>query len=474
MDKNRKKICSFPIQFMFAVIDIETTGGRPERDRITEIAILLHDGEKVVDRFSTLINPECRIPLEIQRITGIDNEMVANAPKFHEVAKQIIQFTENAVFVAHNVRFDYGFVKAAFRDLGFLYQRKTLCTVRMARAAFKGLPSYSLGRLCETLDIQIKDRHRALGDAEATAILLSRIIVKKGIPEQDWVADESKKTSIPPLLKESTLETIPEGLTGVYYFHNSGGHVIYVGKALDIKKRLLQHFMLSTKDSKKSLQMKTEIADISYEVTGDELVALLLESDEIKNLKPIYNVLQKKARAVPFFGIFNQYDQHGYIQFSIRKLKEGDEPLSTADSMSAAKDVLHRMVEHHQLCQSKCDLHQMPGPCFHFHLHKCKGACSGSEAPELYNERAIEAIKRYSFHLESFFIVGKGRAVEERSIICIEKGQYKGFGYTDISISEPEPLQLREQIKSYPHNRDIQQILCTYLKRNHKKLSYDA
>ena len=129
MDKNRKKIRSFPIQFMFAVIDIETTGGRPERDRITEIAILLHDGEKVVDRFSTLINPECRIPLEIQRITGIDNEMVANAPKFYEVAKQIIQFTENAVFVAHNVRFDYGFVKAAFRDLGFLYQRKTLCTV---------------------------------------------------------------------------------------------------------------------------------------------------------------------------------------------------------------------------------------------------------------------------------------------------------------------------------------------------------
>ena len=156
------------------------------------------------------------------------------------------------------------------------------------------------------------------------------------------------------------------------------------------------------------------------------------------------------------------------------KLKEGDEPLSTADSMSAAKDVLHRMVEHHQLCQSKCDLHQMPGPCFHFHLHKCKGACTGSEAPELYNERSIEAIKRYSFHLESFFIVGKGRAVEERSIICIEKGQYKGFGYTDISISEPEPTQLREQIKSYPHNRDIQQILCTYLKRNHKKLSYDV
>lgn len=288
------------------------------------------------------------------------------------------------------------------------------------------------------------------------------------------MADESKKTSIPPLLKESTLEAIPEGLTGVYYFHNSDGHVIYVGKALDIKKRLLQHFMLSTKDSRKSLQMKTEIADISYEVTGDELVALLLESDEIKKIKPIYNVSQKKARAVPFYGIFNQYDQHGYIQFSIRKLKEGDEPLSTADSMSAAKDILHRMVEHHQLCQSKCDLHQMPGPCFHFHLHKCLGACTGSEAPELYNERAIEAIKRYSFHLESFFIIGKGRAIEERSIICIEKGQYKGFGYTDISISEPEPNELREQIKRYPHNRDIQQILCTYLKRSHKKLSYEA
>ena len=459
---------------MFAVIDIETTGGSPDRDRITEIAIILHDGEQVQKRYSTLINPECRIPSEISRLTGITNEMVEKAPKFYEVAKDIVTLTENAVFVAHNVRFDYGFVKAAFRELGYMYQRKTLCTVRLSRKTFKGLPSYSLGRLCDALDIQIKDRHRAMGDAEATAILLDRILKTKGIPEQDWLDDESKKTAIPPLLQESVLESIPENATGVYYFHDRNGHVIYVGKALDIKKRILQHFALGGKGNKRSMQMKNEIADISFERTGDELIALLLESDEIKKIKPIYNISQKKARAIPYFGIFNEYDPLGYIRFYIRKLKEGDEPLSTADNLSGARDILHRMVDQHQLCQSKCDLHQMPGPCFHFHLHKCLGACMAEEAAEAYNLRAIEAIKKHSFHQESFFIIGKGRADDERSVICIEKGQYKGFGYAETAQGQPDLQSLRESIRSYPHNRDIQQILCTYLKRSHIKMGYSV
>lgn len=457
---------------MFAVIDIETTGTRPERDRITEIAILLHDGEKVVDRFVTLINPECRIPPEIQRLTGITNEMVENAPKFYEVAKQIIEFTENAVFVAHNARFDYGFVKAAFREFGYIYQRKTLCTVRLSRSTFKGLPSYSLGRLCDSLDIHIKDRHRAQGDAEATAILLTRILERQNQSEENWLSEESKKTSIPPMLNESVLEAIPEGITGVYYFHDKNGYVIYVGKALDIKKRLLQHFSFSSKGSKKSIQMKNEIADISYVATGDELIALLLESDEIKKLKPLFNVSQKKARAIPYYGIFSAYDTHGYIQFSVQKIKDGDEPLNTADNLSGARAILNRMVERHNLCQSKCDLHQMQGPCFHFHLHKCLGACLGQEDPEKYNERAVEAIKNYSFQQESFLILGKGRENIERSVICIERGQYKGFGYVDLSVGEPDLAALRYSVKSFSHNRDIQQILCTFLKKEHKKVSY--
>lgn len=455
---------------MFAVIDIETTGGRPEHDRITEIAILLHDGEQVVKRFSTLINPEIRIPLEISRLTGITDDMVRHAPKFYEVAKEVVELTKDAVFVAHNVRFDYGFIKNAFRDLGYVYSRKTLCTVRLSRKTFKGLPSYSLGNLCESLDIRIKDRHRALGDAEATAILLSRIIERQGIDEKDWLAAEMVKTVIPPLLPEPVLHSIPDNITGVYYFYNQHGYVIYVGKAVDIKKRLMQHFAFTGKDSPKAIRMKAEIADIRYRETGNELLALLLESDEIKRIKPIYNVMQKKARPVPFFGIFTQYDALGYINFSIRKLKDGDEPMSTADNVHSARELLQMMVERYQLCLSKCDLHNMPGPCFNFHLHKCLGACTQSEDAETYNARAREAISRHSFQTESFFILGKGRHAAEQSVVCIERGQYKGFGYIEKSDRTPDHDELRKAIQPYPHNRDIQQILQTYLRGKHTRI----
>lgn len=456
---------------MFAVIDIETTGTRPDKDRITEIAILLHDGEQVVKRYCTLVNPECRIPMEISRLTGITDDMVRNAPPFYAIAKEVVELTKDAVFVAHNVRFDYGFIKSAFRELGYMYQRKTLCTVRLSRKTFKGLPSYSLGRLCESLDIRIKDRHRASGDAEATAILLSRIIERQGLSQKDWIAEESVKTVFPPLLDEAVYNGIPEGLSGVYYFLNKDGYVIYVGKAIDIKKRLAQHFAISGKESSKAIQMKQEIADIRYEVTGNELLALLLESDEIKRIRPIYNVMQKRSRPVPFFGIFSEYDQLGYINLSIRKLKEGDEPMSTADNVHSARELLQSMVDRYQLCLSKCDLHKMPGPCFNYHLHKCTGACMEKESPEDYNVRAMTAINRHSFQKESFMILGKGRTADEKSVVCIERGQYKGFGFIedreDIGLGE-----MRACIKPYPHNRDIQQILCTYLRGSHVKVEY--
>jgi DNA polymerase-3 subunit epsilon len=458
---------------LFAVIDIETTGGRPDSDRITEIAILLHDGEKVVKRYSTLINPRCKIPGPIISLTGITNEMVQDAPMFHEVARDIIEMTNDAVFVAHNVRFDYGFIKAAFKDLGYTYQRKTLCTVRLSRGAFPGLPSYSLGKLCESLSIELENRHRALGDAEATAILLGRIFEQQKHVEPEWLASESKKTSIPPLLQESKLHNIPEGITGVYYFHNQHGHVIYIGKAIDIRKRMLQHFLLNTKDSKRGMQMKNEIADISYEPTGSELLALLLESDEIKRQKPIYNVMQKKVRAIPYYGVFTSYDDRGYVNFTMERLKEGDEPFITCDNLHEARNLLYRMIEKYELCQTKCSLHHTPGPCFDHQLHKCKGACIGQEECDLYNKRALKGIKALGFRNESFFLVGKGRHENEKSVVCLEKGVYKGFGFIDISFGEPSLSDMRECIKPYAHNRDIQQILCMHMKKGHVKLKYE-
>ena len=163
---------------MFAVIDIETTGGSYKYERIIEIAIVIHDGEKIVDSFESLINPEILIPLHITRLTGISNEMVKNAPKFFEVAKKIVEMTEDKIFVAHNVNFDYSFIKKEFSDLGFNYSRKKLCTVKYTRQVCKGLESYSLGKLCTHFNIDNKARHRAMGDAHATAQLLSLVLEK--------------------------------------------------------------------------------------------------------------------------------------------------------------------------------------------------------------------------------------------------------------------------------------------------------
>ncbi len=454
---------------MYAIVDIETTGGSPENSKITEIAILLHDGKQVVRRFSSLVNPKCPIPYFITQATGINDEMVRGAPPFHEIAKEVLELTEGTVFVAHNVRFDYGFIKAAFKDLGYIYHRKTLCTVRLSRNTFKGLASYSLGNLCDSLNIQIKNRHRALGDAEATAILFGKIIENNTTTlTPDWLPSEIRSSNLPPLLDESVLEKVPSRVTGVYYFHNKKGDVIYVGKSKDIKKRILQHF--SAAGSRKVLHLQHEIADISFEITGSELIALLLESDEIKRLKPIYNVAQKRTRAVPFFGIYQASDTEGYVNLHIEKLKEGVEPLMTADSIFSAKNVFYKLIAEYKLCLSKCGLHNLGGPCFDYQLHKCLGACLEKESPAEYNSRVMAAIESVSFKNESFFVLDSGREKSEKSFVRIENGQYKGFGFIDISFGEPKPENMQHNLKKYSHNKDIQQILCEFMKQERVKI----
>lgn len=456
---------------MFAIVDIETTGGQPSKDRITEIAVILHNGREVVQQYSTLVNPYCNIPYNITRITGITNEMVQDAPGFPEIARQIVELTEGAVFVAHSVHFDYGFIKSAFHDLGYNYQRKTLCTVRLSRSAFPGLPSYSLGNLCQSLDIEIHDRHRALGDATATALLFERILTRNPqLLKPEGLPAALKKTNIPPNLDEQTLRNIPEGLTGVYYFHNTAGEVVYVGKSTDIRKRMYQHFAFKVKDSQKSLLMRETIASISYEPTGSELVALLLESDEIKRLRPIFNQAQKRSRLIPFYGIFSQYDAFGYINLYVERLKEGDNPLRLADNFTSARELLQRLMHAHQLCSAKCDLHHSGGACFERQIHKCAGACVGEEPAEMYNQRVLQAMDRISFQNESFFLIDKGRQRDECAVVCIQKGKYLGFGFADRELVGAGQSLLLSAIRRYSHNSDIQTILCNFLKKDLLKI----
>lgn len=223
---------------MYAIVDIETTGGKPNKSSITEIAIIVFDGEKVVERFSSLINPQSYIPYFITNLTGISNEMVADAPKFHEVAKHIVEITKDCIFVAHNVNFDYSFIKAAFKSFGYNYNRKTLCTVKLSRKTFPKLPSYSLSNLCKTFGIKNEQQHRALSDAEATTKLFQKIIqTLPGLFSEENLKQEIKSEIIPVELDQNILDNIPENITGVYYFHNKIGEILYVGKSINIKKK---------------------------------------------------------------------------------------------------------------------------------------------------------------------------------------------------------------------------------------------
>ena len=262
---------------IYAVVDIETTGGMARRDRITEIAIVLYDGQKIIDSFESLINPDRSIPYEITRITGITDSMVKDAPRFYEVAKKVVELTEGAVFVAHNVRFDYSFIREEFASLGFTFTRRQLCTVVLSRKAFPGLRSYSLGNLIRHFEIKVENRHRAMDDVLATVDILGRILSNEdGVQKADRLINAGIKAShLPKDITTERISNLPESV-GVYYFYNVYGLVIYVGKSINIRKRIMQHFG--------NIDIKTDkfiskVADISYEETGSELIAMLLESN---------------------------------------------------------------------------------------------------------------------------------------------------------------------------------------------------
>jgi len=448
---------------LYAIVDIETTGSRPSDDKITEIAVIIHDGTTIVDSFTSLINPGRSIPYQISQLTGITDEMVRDAPRFHEVARQIVEITNGKVFVAHNVRFDYSFLKSEFHSLGYNYQRKTLCTVRLSRKLIPGLPSYSLGKLCNSLNIPLRDRHRAFGDAKATSLLFDKIL-KLDKPEEflNLIDGEIKAQTLPPNISSAQVMALPEE-TGVYYFHDQQGHVIYVGKSKNIKKRIISHFAMDYK-SRKSIEFKNNIADISYEVTGSELVALLLESDEIKKIKPKYNSAQKRTGA--FYGVFEEVDKNGYINLYTDRLGKHKEPLVMLESAMKAQNFLNRKVTAFNLCLKMCHLHKIKGPCFDYQLHRCQGACIGIELPESYNARVQQAIDSFSFKQENFVIIGKGRSKDEKSVICVEKGTYKGFGFFDATVYGENLEEIKGCIKPYGHNHDIQKIICGYLRKN--------
>ena len=425
---------------MYTIIDIETTGNGIKGNKITEIAIFKCDGTQIVEEFTSLVNPQCPIPYFITGLTGIDDQMVQDAPTFTEIAEEILSITDGCIFVAHAVNFDYGVIKEEFRQIGVDFIRKKLCTVRLSRKLIPGLHSYSLGKLCSSVGIPLKDRHRAGGDAHATTILFQKLL---NTPDsepifQKFLNARSQEATLPPHLPKSVFDAIPSK-PGIYYFKNQKGEIIYVGKAINLKKRVLGHFY---DKSSKEIQMCRETADIDFNLSGSELVALLMESAEIKKHFPLYNRAQK--RTIKQYAIFQYEDRNGIIHLAYNTLKGIPNPIKVFYNQTDCRAYLEEMCKNFALCPKYCHLQQTHGACSHHEIKSCEGICIATESVENYNQKVLNAIVHMkALESEIRVIKEKGRDSNESAVVLIAEGIYKGYGFIDqeIEVSTLEDIE---------------------------------
>jgi DNA polymerase-3 subunit epsilon len=448
---------------MYAIVDIETTGGSASIEKITEIAVYLHDGNKITDEFVSLVNPEKNIPYFITNLTGITNEMVEDAPRFYEIAKKVIEMTEGRTFVAHNARFDYSFIRQEYKSLGFNFKRNILDTVALSRKLLPGHKSYSLGNICKDLRITINGRHRAAGDALATVKLLEILMAKdyEINAGRSSLMRNTKVSKLNPKLDITKVERIPDE-PGIYFFYNEKGDLIYIGKSRNLQQRISTH--LSNNSTNRAMEMRDLIADIDWEITGSELIALLKESFEIKHNKPVYNRAQRRTGFQ--WGIFSFMDQNGYLNYRYGQINNDEVPVSVFTSKEKTKSKLGLLVETYGLCQKLSGLYETGGACFQYQVGICKGACIGKESPQEYNERAMRVTEEFVFARRNFFIIDKGRDPEERCAVKIVNGKYSGYGYFNINDMGFGLSAIHECIIPSVDNNDIQVILKQYLRSN--------
>jgi DNA polymerase III subunit epsilon len=450
---------------LYAILDIETTGGQYNEEGITEIAIYKFDGHEIVDQFISLVNPEKPIQPFVVKLTGINNAMLVNAPKFYEIAKRIIEITQNCIIVAHNADFDYRILQTEFRRLGYKFNTKSLCTVQLSQKLLPEQPSHSLGKLVRALGIAIPDRHRASGDALAT-VKLFKILLEKDTQKtilQSLIRSEIQKGIAPRL--QDIIDLMPSK-TGVYYIYDKKSNIIYVGKSRNIKKRINQHF---TGTNQKSVKIQNNVFTVTYEETGSELIALLKESEEIKIKKPIYNRAQRKS--IFNIAIYPETDQNGYINIKIQKIDGRKKEIITFTTIDEAKNALFHITNKYQLCQKLTSLDSTKGECFQYKINQCDGACMFKIAPEIYNARVQQFIDNNSFSQQNFLIIDKGRTTGEHSAVLIENGIYRGYTFYNLNHQINNISILKNIITPMQNNRDVKNIIKSYVQKNkHQKI----
>ena len=424
-------------QKKFAIVDIETTGNYAGGSRITEIAIIIVNGNKISDQYHTLVNPQIPIPLAIQSLTGISNSMVENAPVFSEIAEDIYHFLQGKVFVAHNVSFDYSFIQRELKEAGYEWQALKLCTVRLSRKIFPGYPSYSLGNICKHFDITIIGRHRALGDAKATVELFN-LLYKND--KQNYIFESLQKNTehrLPTHLSLKEFNQLPES-PGIYLFLNKKGKIIYVGKAINIKKRVLSHFT-GTNITLRRQQFINDISNIDFSESGTELMALLMECQMIKKHWPVHNRALKKYE--PKYALIHYLDSRGYDRLAVIKTHSHAEALSYFETVTEANQNLTALLNQFDLSPNLCTFYS-PST-----LTREDRLLTGANLPS-FTEYQLKITKLFEYirdSKQSYLIIDRGRNEHENSYVYFKEDKLFAFGFFDNT----QQWQNVEDIVSY-------------------------
>ncbi|MGM5631413.1 exonuclease domain-containing protein [Apibacter raozihei] len=400
----------------YAILDVETTGGKFNEEGIIEIAVYRFDGEKITDTFISLVNPEKEIHFYVQKLTGITNKMVRTAPKFYELAKRLVEITDETIIVAHNVAFDYRVIRTEFSRLGFNFQRPTLDTISLSRTLIPDMSSYSLGNLCTAVGIPLSDRHRAHGDARATVKLFQLLLAKdlqKNIIQSSikQIRHQSLNKKILYLLEELPLET------GVFYLQDENGKIIYIDQSTNIANKARQ---ILTGKNKKSIELQIKTESITYELTGDEIIAKIKAQNEIKVNVPEFK--PKRETNSSIYGLYFEFNQ-----WVINPLNSKNKKYAWLSFSSAEKGIsfINKTIE------------------------KLKGK---EEDSDLINQHILDY---FSLDEPNIILYGKGRALGENSFIYLENGVVKGYGFYNLHSQIKNLSRVKKIMTSALSSRDI-------------------
>jgi len=456
-----------------AYIDLETTGGRPTSDRITEIAIIQTLDGEVIDQWQSMVFPDITIPAFIQQLTGINDKMVENAPSFDELLPTILEKLENHVVVAHNARFDVGFLRNAYQRLGEEFKYPVVCTVKLSRNLYPKFKRHNLDSIIKRFDLNCEARHRALGDAAALPQLVSKMRHDFGDDEVlAAMAVQQKLSSMPPHLDPELFKKMPNE-PGVYLFYSETGSLLYVGKSIQIRTRVISHFS-SDHSNDREMRMAQQVHDIEWIVTAGEFSALMLEAELVKTRSPLFNRQLRKQKMLHTLYWENNITKNVMTPkiVDINGLESTSKAVYLKDtyglfrSRKSANDAIRKLKDEHNLCAKQLGLEKGKGACFAYQLKKCKGICCGKENNLHYQMRlqqALAPIKIQGWPYDG--AIGLKEYNEKSDISCIHIiSHWLYLGH----VSDQTELEEFSYIHTIQLDIDFYRICIAQMQKQHK------